>query len=193
MLTTAVRQRSALAAAAGLVLLAAACGGGTSSSSTSASSTPPGSGTSSTSAPVSAAYVTDKLGLARCLRAHGMPNYPDPDSSGQEPASTKQLISSPQGQAAVGACSYWNNRVHGDVATENQALLAYYVKFAQCMRSRGLPNFPDPTIAEGRVEFLLNPSQDGFDPHSPQVLAKAHQCESVLPAGSGLPSVEETS
>jgi hypothetical protein len=193
MLTTAVRQRGALAAAAGLVLLAAACGGGTSSSSTSASSTPPGSGTSSTSAPVSAAYVTDKLGLARCLRAHGVPDYPDPDSSGQEPASTKQLISSPQGQAAVGACSYWNNRVHGDVATENQALLADYVKFAQCMRSRGLPNFPDPTIAEGRVVFLLNPSQDGFDPHSPQVLAKAHQCESVLPAGSGLPSVEETS
>ena len=194
MLTTAVRQAGALAAAAGLVLLAAACGGGgTSSNSTSASSTPPGGGTSSTSAPVSAAYVTDKLGLARCLRAHGVPNYPDPDSSGQEPANTKQLISSPQGQAAVGACSYWNNRVHGDVATENQALLADYVKFAQCMRSHRLPNFPDPTIARGRVEFLLNPSQDGFDPHSRQVLAKAHQCESVLPAGSGLPSVEETS
>jgi len=191
MLTTAVRQGGALAAAAGLVLLAAACGG-TSSNSTSASSTPPG-GTSSTSAPVSAAYVTDKLGLAGCLRAHGVPNYPDPDSSGQEPTNTKQLISSPQGQAAVGACSYWNNRVHGDVATENQALLADYVKFAQCMRSHGLPNFPDPTIAEGRVKFLLNPSQDGFDPHSPQVLAKAHQCESVLPAGSGLPSVQETS
>lgn len=191
MLTTAVRQRSALAAAAGLVLLAAACGGGTSSRSTSASSTPPGGGTSSTSAPVSAAYVTDKLGLARCLRAHGVPNYPDPDSSGQEPANTKQLISSPQGQAAVGACSYWSDRVHGDVATENQALLADYVKFARCMRSRGLPNFPDPTNAEGRVEFLLNPSQDGFDPHSPQVLAKARQCESVLPAGSGLPSVQE--
>jgi hypothetical protein len=193
MLTTAVRQAGALAAAAGLVLVAAACGGGTSASSTSASSTPPGGGTSSTSPPVSAAYVTDKLGLARCLRAHGVPNYPDPDSSGQEPANTKQLISSPQGQAAVGACSYWNNRVHGDVATKSQALLAFYVKFAQCMRSHGLPNFPDPTIAEGRVEFLLNPSQDGFDPHSPQVLALAHQCESVLPAGSGLPSVEETS
>jgi hypothetical protein len=193
MLTTAVRQAGALAAAAGLVLLAAACGGGTSSNSAPASSTPPGGGTSSTSAPVSAAYVTDKLGLARCLRAHGVPNYPDPDSSGQEPANTKQLIYSPQGQAAVSACSYWNNRVHGDVAAENQALLADYVKFAQCMRSHGLPNFPDPTIAEGRVEFLLSSSQDGFDPHSPQVLAKAHQCESVLPAGSGLPSVEVTS
>jgi hypothetical protein len=193
MFITAVRQAGALAAAAGLVLLAAACGGGPSSGSTSASGTPSGGGPSSTSAPVSAAYVTDKLGLARCLRAHGLPNYPDPDSSGQEPGNTKQLISSPQGQAAVGACSYWNNRVHGDVATDNQALLADYVKFAQCMRAHGLPNFPDPTIAEGRAEFLLNSSQDGFDPHSPQVLTKAHQCESVLPAGSGLPSVEETS
>jgi hypothetical protein len=191
------RRLGVLAATAGLALLTAACGassGGTSS----ASGTPSSAGTPASGAGGgTSAYLADKLGLARCLRAHGVPNFPDPDSSGQEPADTKQLISSPQGQAAVGACSYWNDRVHNDVAgsvaAENQATEAEYVRFAHCMRSHGLPNFPDPTIAEGRVEFLLNPSQDGFDPHSPQVLAKARQCESVLPAGSGLPSVEETS
>jgi hypothetical protein len=43
------------------------------------------------------------------------------------------------------------------------------------------------------VEFVLRASQDGFDPHSPQVLAKARECEHVLPAGSGLPSVQVTS
>ena len=186
------RRPGVLAAMVGLLVMTAACGGGTASSST--SSTSGTSSTSSTSSSgtggVSAAYVSDKLGFARCLRAHGMPNYPDPNASGQEPPNSKQLIFSLRGQAAVAACSSWSNRIHNDVAAQNQAVMGEYVRFAQCMRAHGLPNVPDPVNAEGRVEFVLRASQDGFDPHSPQVLAKAHQCESVLPAGSGLPSVE---
>jgi hypothetical protein len=173
-----------MAIAVGLLLLTAACGSGTSSANGTSSSGTGG---------VSAAYVSDKLGLARCLRAHGVPNYPDPNASGQEPPNSKQLIASPQGQAAAGACRSWNNRIHNDVAAQNQAVMGEYVRFAQCMRAHGLPNFPDPVNAEGRVEFILSASQDGFDPHSPRVLAQAHQCESVLPPGSGLPSVEVTS
>ena len=57
------------------------------------------------------------------------------------------------------------------------------------MRSHGVPNFPDPTSSDGRVEFVISVSRDGFDPHSPQILAKAHECQYVLPAGTGLPSV----
>jgi hypothetical protein len=189
------RRPVVLAVTVGLLLLTAACGRGTPSSST--SSTGGTSSTSSTSSRgvggVSAAYVSDKLGFARCLRAHGVPTFPDPNASGQEPPNWKQLIFSPQGQAAVGACSYWGSRIHNDVAAQNQAVVREYVRFAQCMRAHGLPDFPDPVNAEGRVEFVLRASQDGFDPHSPQVLAKAHHCESVLPPGSGLPSVEVTS
>src|SRR5262252_5429250 len=183
------RRPGVLAVTVGLLLLTAACGSGTSSSGTSSTSSTSSSGTGG----VSAAYVSDKLGLARCLRAHGVPNYPDPNASGQQPPGSKQLISTPQGQAAVGACSSWGNRISNDVAAQNQAVRVEYVRFAECMRAHGLPYFPDPTYAEGRVEFVLSASRDGFDPHSPQVLAKAHHCESVLPAGSGLPSVEVTS
>jgi hypothetical protein len=178
-----------LAVTVGLLLLTAACGSGTPSRSTSSTSGTSSSGTGG----VSAAYVADKLGFARCLRAHGVPDYPDPNASGQEPPNSKQLIFSPQGQHAVGACSSWGNRIHNDVAAQNQAVMGEYVRFAQCMRAHGLPGFPDPAYAGGRVEFVLRASQDGFDPHSPQVLAKARQCESVLPPGSGLPSVEVTS
>jgi hypothetical protein len=191
-----VRRAGVLAVAAGLALSTAACSGGTSSAagtaSTGSTSSPGGTASTGTGG-TSSAYISDKLGLARCLRAHGVPNYPDPDAAGQEPPNSKQLISTPQGQTAVGACSYWGDRIHSDVAAQNQAVLAEYVRFAQCMRSHGLPNFPDPVNAEGRVEFVLSASQDGFDPHSPQVLAKAHECESVLPPGAGLPSVQVTS
>lgn len=179
-----VRRAGVLAVAAGLALLTAACGAGTPSA---------GSTSSAGTGGASSAYVSDKLGFARCLRAHGVPNYPDPNAAGQEPANTKQLIFTPQGQAAVGACSSWGDRIRNDVSAQNQVVRVEYVRFAECMRSHGLPDFPGPVYAEGRVEFVLSASQDGFDPHSPQVLAKAHQCESVLPPGSGLPSVEVTS
>jgi len=189
------RRPGVLAVTVGLLLLTAACGSGPSSSSPSSTGgTSSANSTSSSGAGgVSAAYVSDKLGFARCLRAHGVPNYPDPNASGQEPPGAKQLIFTPRGQAAVGACNSWGNRIHNDVAGQNQAVMGEYVRFARCMRAHGLPSFPDPAYAEGRVEFVLRASQDGFDPHSPQVLAKAHQCESVLPPGSGLPSVEVTS
>ena len=180
------RRPGVLAVTVGLLLLTAACGSGTSSSSTSSTS-----GTSSSGiGGVSVAHASDELGLARCLRAHGVPNYPDPNASGQEPPGAKQLIFTPHGQAAVGACSSWSKRIRNDDAAQNQVVTGEYVRFARCMRAHGLPDFPDPAYAEGRVEFVLSASQDGFDPHSPQVLAKAHQCESVLPPGSGLPSVE---
>jgi hypothetical protein len=65
------------------------------------------------------------------------------------------------------------------------------LRFAQCMRSHGLPNFPDPTSGPDGPVFVFNVSQDGFDPHSPQILAKARECLHVLPAGSSLPSATE--
>jgi hypothetical protein len=191
-----VRRAGVLAVAAGLALSTAACSGGTSSAvgtASTGSTSSTGSTASTGTGGASSAYLSDKLGLARCLRTHGVPDYADPNAAGQEPPNSKELIRSPQGQAAVSACSYWSNRIHNDVAAQNQAVLAEYVRFAQCMRSHGLSNFPDPVNSEGRVEFVLSVSQDGFDPHSPQVLAKAHECESVLPPGAGLPSVQVTS
>jgi hypothetical protein len=189
-----VRRTGVLAVAAGLALVTAACSGGTSSAvGTASTGSTSSAGSTASTGTGGAAYVSDKLGFARCLRTHGVPNYPDPNAAGQEPPNSKQLISTPRGQAAVSACSYWGNRIHYDVAAQNQAVLAEYVRFAHCMRAAGLPNFPDPVYAEGRVEFVLSTSRDGFDPHSPQVLGKARECERVLPAGSGLPSVQVTS
>ena len=56
------------------------------------------------------------------------------------------------------------------------------------MRSHGVPTLPDPVATDGHVEFVISTSKDGFNPHSPQILAKAHACQHVLPAGSQLPS-----
>lgn len=54
--------------------------------------------------------------------------------------------------------------------------------FARCMRSSGVPNFPDPTPGRG----LLFPVGGGFNPSSPAVTAAQAKCKKLLPGG-GLP------
>jgi hypothetical protein len=164
---------------AAAALLATACGG-------SPSSTQSGTG--------EAASSTSAVAYSQCVRAHGIPGFPDPDSSGQisKQAILQLHVSDSLLSAATNACANLNPNQPPSAAQQRQQL-AEDVAFAQCMRAHGLPKFPDPTNDNGRVAFVISVSQDGFDPHSAQVLAKARQCQHVLPAGSNLPSVTVTS
>ncbi len=56
-----------------------------------------------------------------------------------------------------------------------QAMIA----FAKCMRSNGVPNFPDPNGSGGF------PVRGGFDPQSPAVNAARAKCQQLLPPGPG--------
>jgi hypothetical protein len=131
------------------------------------------------------------------MRSHGVSAYPDPNSSGQlpkiTPANESQLgVSDPQFNAAQTACQrLWPYQAPTQAQQRQQ--LTEDLKFAQCMRSHGVPNVPDPTIGPGgRVEFVISISRDGFNPRSPRIVAKAHECQHVLRAGTGLPSVVVT-
>jgi hypothetical protein len=170
----------AIIAAAGLFLLAAACGS---------------SSTSSTASAGAAATASTGVAFTQCMHSHGIPDYPAPDASGQlqKIVSGQQVgVSDATFHSASTACqSLWPYQAL--TPAQQQQELAEDLKFAQCMRAQGLPKFPDPTATQGRVLFVINTSQDGFDPHSAQVLAKARHCEDVLPKGSGLPSVQVTS
>lgn len=126
------------------------------------------------------------------MRSHGVPGFPDPNGQGQ--ISKDQIlqlrVSGPRLQAASQACEkLWPYQPPSQARQRQE--LTYYLRFARCMRSRGVPGFPDPTVGGGgRVEFAISISKDGFDPHSPQILAKAHQCQhTLLPSQTGLPEV----
>jgi len=125
------------------------------------------------------------------MRSHGVPSFPDPNGNGQIPKQEIiQLgVSGPRLEAAQSACmKLWPYQPPSQAQQRQQ--LTSYLKFARCMRSHGVPGFPDPTVGSGgRVEFPISISKDGFDPHSPQILAKAHECKHVLPPGPGLPEV----
>ena len=125
-----------------------------------------------------------------CMRSHGVPAYPDPNSSGQlpkiTPANEAQLgVSDSRFQTAQTACqALWPYQ--GPTQAQQRQELTDALRFARCMRSHGVPNWPDPTTDpdSGFVEFVIHSTQVGFDPRSPspQILAKARGCERGLPA-----------
>jgi hypothetical protein len=60
--------------------------------------------------------------------------------------------------------------------------------FAHCMRSRGVPNWPDPTIdSRGRPVFAVSISKDGFNPYSAPTWAKTNRCSHLMPDLPGAP------
>jgi hypothetical protein len=140
------RIASAIVVTASLVLLAAACGGSPSSA---------GSSTGSGSASAAGGTTSSELlAFARCVRSHGVANYPDPNSSGKLPTATPQQlwVSSSQYRAAQNACQdLLPNGEGGPTQAQVQQYRNSLLPYARCMRSHGVSNFPDPD-SRGRLD-----------------------------------------
>jgi hypothetical protein len=169
------RAAAIAAAAAGVAILAAACGGG-SAPSTSTAAAQGGSTTTSNA---------DEMPYTQCMRAHGVPNFPDPNALGK-PFTAQSLqqagvpADSPQLQAASTACAHL-------LVPPSPAQLAQQtselVRYAACMRAHGVPDFPDPsTSANGAPSLGLPPSIVD----SPDFQPAEHACHSVDP---GMPTI----
>ncbi|MGI5226307.1 hypothetical protein [Actinoallomurus sp. CA-142502] len=55
------------------------------------------------------------------------------------------------------------------------------VRYAQCMRTHGVPSFPDPT-ADGRSTIIMKKGTD-MDPDSPKFKAAQQACKAYAPSG----------
>jgi hypothetical protein len=166
--TAIARIAAAIMATTALALLTAACSSSPSSTGASGSSSTGGSGSTnasdSSSSPSAVSY-------SNCMRSHGVPNYPDP-SGGQLPKGDAQAfgVSTTVFSAAQSAChsllpnagSFQEEAsqctLDGDCPPAVVAqMMATDRKFAQCMRSHGVPNWPDPTIGlQGNPVFDLS-------------------------------------
>jgi hypothetical protein len=150
----------AVAMLAGLGLLASGCGGSkppsvasvatTTSSSAVAGTNATGGAAGSGSPPSQTQLQQDALKYARCMRADGVPNFPDPNAGGgfvfQAGAGVDP--SSPAFKAARAKCQKFMGGIGptpGSTTHPSAQWLAKMVKAAQCMRRLGVPDFPDPT------------------------------------------------
>ena len=166
------RATAVITVMAAAALVAAACSGSPSSTGSGGSPTAGGSANSSSA-----------VAYSRCVRAHGVPNFPDPDSNGQIPKEAViaafREVGDSRAKAATSACANLNPAGQGSptlTAQEQQD----YLRAAACMRSHGITNFPDPTFPGGHVEGAIPSS---IDTKSRQFTQAAQTCTKLIPAG----------
>jgi hypothetical protein len=177
------RIATAIIATVGLALLAAACGGGNNSGSPGVANV---ASSTSASSSASSSPSNGPLAFSQCMRSHGVPNFPDPNGSGGIPKETAQQlgVSSSQHQTAQTACAHLLSNSGGVSQAEIQQMMSGMRRFAGCMRSHGVSNWPDPsTDRAGYPIFYL---QGKIDENSPQLVTKIHACQHLLPQSGSL-------
>jgi len=179
-----------------LPLLSAGCGGNSpspgvanlssSSSSSNPSSTSSAAGSSAGGSTGSASPDSQAVAYAACVRAHGVPNFPDPkvSTSGSEVkvavGVTPAIKGNPHFKSAQQACRQLlpgggpGSQSDPQLSTAEQAQV---LQLVACVRKHGEPNLPDPTFTGGGAH--LPPS---VDTHSAAFKSAEQACQSLIPA-----------
>lgn len=117
--------------------------------------------------------------FSQCMRSHGEPQFPDPNAQGTFPLGTGLATNSPQFQAAQQACKAFAPPGPITGPAVNPTQLSRALKFVSCMRSHGVPSFPDPS-AQGKFQ-----GGGALPVNSPQFFSAYKTCRALLPPGSG--------
>jgi hypothetical protein len=159
-------------AAIGAATVIAACG-----------SSPSGSSASSGQPTQAQIQQTQQAAVrfADCMRAHGVSDFPDPST---DPRAFKESLDptterSPAFGPALSACQHLLPRRGQQTQSPppSHAQITAELAFARCLRTRGFPNFPDPsTTGELSHEMLANA---GINIHQPAVVQAADACVGV--------------
>jgi hypothetical protein len=125
-----------------------------------------GSGSAGGGDPTATAHE-EAVRFAECIRSNGVSEFPDPDASGQFaygiPSYSSPLDpSSAAWQHAIGACKTLEPPTFMPTSFTPKQLSAR-LKFAQCVRANGVPNFPDPTATGPLVDVSNGSSIPGLN------------------------------
>jgi hypothetical protein len=144
------------------------------------------------------------LAFARCMRSHQLTSFPDPTPSGQIThemlANARINLHQPAVLQAADACvavthgiltkaavarfaaeqSSPSSRASAGPPTQTQMRQAQHhlVRFARCMRSHGVPSFPDPTSADA-----FKRSMSASSKRAPALQSAQTACQHLLPSG----------
>jgi hypothetical protein len=125
--------------------------------------------------------TASEVALAACVRKHGVPSFPDPNAQGVW-SDGNGVWQTPQFRKAELTCARLLNirNAMPPSAAQQAAQAVQLVKYSECMRSHGVPNFPDPSGDNLRV------SVSQIDPNSPIVKRASNRCSHLAPGGAAL-------
>ncbi len=81
--------------------------------------------------------------------------------------------------AAVAACGSSGGSGTSTGSAANPEAARQFLAFSQCMRTHGVPKFPDPSSGGG----IQLSAASGINPASPAFRAAQHRCQKLLPGG----------
>ena len=162
------RQRPAGPPRAGVLAAAAACGG--------SSSGWTGTGIHQT------AYQRE-LGYAECMRAHGLPGFPDPQSNGTFNSTRANAgdFHGPQFLSANKACAHLQGP--GMTPAQQRQLTDQALLFVACMHAHGITNFRYFPAQRGHTGGI-GVQGPAAEVNSPQFLSAQQACRKLGPGGS---------
>jgi hypothetical protein len=170
------------AATAGLVLLASACGGSSTEGVAQVETTTAGSSPSSSSSDPQAAF-------ANCMRENGAPDFPDADSQRHFNLTPQVPRQTPQLAKAYEACDNLKRAAYAldpQLAEGRRRKLQLLLDYAACMRSHGVPNYPDPTVDSDGMGFDL--ANANINEGAPVFRAAHTTCAAA--GGPGVPALK---
>jgi len=174
------------AAAAVVWVAATACSSGSASptvASVATTSTTAGK-TATTAAPARDSLAAYQA-FAQCMRSHGVANFPDPVTTPGGSYGFRTQGVDPKSaafQSAGDACRSqapegWGD--NGKPLTPAQQQL--WLSWAKCIRTHGVPDFPDPTFGNGGTVGI-----DRSGESSPQLQSAMNACKGQQPTVGGL-------
>jgi hypothetical protein len=125
-----------------------------------------------------------ELAFSKCMRDHGIADFPDPDSNGgfalnANGPGSDLAPDNPAFQAADQACRHL--LPNGGQPAVDPAVRDKVLAYAKCMRAHGIADFPDPG-ADGGLQIQDTPGGD-LDPTNPQYKAADTACRHLMPGG----------
>jgi hypothetical protein len=156
-----LRPPAALALIATVAVISAGCGSTSSGGGTSAASN---TGTAGKGGNKNATARDKSVRFAECMRANGVPDFPDPNASGEltiDAVANGSSVdtSSSAFTRALSACEELEpSGFTGERRTPEQQQAA--LEFAQCIRDHGVKDFPDPAIDQPLVDTNRIPSSN---------------------------------
>jgi hypothetical protein len=170
------RPLVSLVAIAVVALTGAGCGSTTPAGSASSTAAGASSVSASSAAGTQATKREKAVKFAECVRAHGVPHFPDPDVTGNFNFAVD--VSATTFTAAVSACKALQppGTLSGHRSTTQQSAA---LSFAACVRANGVRDFPDPVNGQPLIDTNKIPSSN--QPGGMSILnAATRKCGSIL-------------